>query len=180
MTSIKSTALAVFVGAIAFSIACDAYAKRAGRDRRRGGWGLGRRVVAALDLTQEQTTRIRDLRERLTEDLAQVRSKLDELRGQLHALWKTNQPSKKQIMAKHAEMDQYRAQMREFRIQCRLDILNVLTEAQRAKLNELRLQRRDRRGAGGRGGWFGLDDGWRDDGLGRRRHRSRGRRCDAR
>jgi Spy/CpxP family protein refolding chaperone len=143
--------LAVVAGLVAFLMAADA---SAGRGRGRGKHVLGKRVAAALELTAEQQVEIQKLRAQMIEDLAPAKAKLGELRGQLRQLWQADRPSKKKIMAKHAEMNTYRDKIREARVQFRIDVLGVLTPEQRAKMKELEARRGGKRGAkrGGRRG----------------------------
>jgi Spy/CpxP family protein refolding chaperone len=121
----------------------------------------------------------------MIKDLAPTKAKLGELREQMRVLWAADNPSKKKIMAKHAEMDKYRDKIRARRVQFRFDVLGVLTADQKAKLKQLKARRGDRRGKrggrGGGGGGFGMyadqeagDFGY--DGINRGKGRGRGNR----
>jgi Spy/CpxP family protein refolding chaperone len=157
MTKSKYMTIAAVAGLLTMLMAFDATAGR-GRGRGRGGQGFGKRIAAALELTTEQKTKIQKLKGQMIEDLASTRAKLDQLRGELRDLWAADKPSKKKIMAKHSEMDQHRDKVRERRVQFRLDVLDVLTTEQKAKLKELRARRQ---GRGNRGGGRGAARGAR-------------------
>lgn len=147
MTRSKYTAIAALAGLVAFLMAADA---SAGRGRGKGKRGLGGRIAAALELTTEQKVEIQQLKAQMIEDLAPAKAKLGELRSEMHALWTADNPSEKKIMAKHAEMDTYRKKIRARQVQFRLDVLNLLTPDQRAKLKQLKAKRGQGRGRGAR------------------------------
>jgi protein CpxP len=138
MTKSKYAAIAALAGLVAFLMAADA---SAGRGRGKGKRGMGGRAAAALELTTEQKVEIQKLRAQMIEDLAPTKAKLGELREQMRKLWKADNPSEKKIMAKHAEMDTYRTEIRARQVRFRIDVLNVLTPDQRAKLKELKAKR---------------------------------------
>jgi len=152
MTRSKFFAIAAVASAVAFLMAFDA---SAGRGRGQGRRGTVQRMTAALELTAEQQVAIQKLRAELIEDLAPAKAKLTALREQMRALWQADNPNEKKILAKHAEMDTYRKQIRDRQIEFRLDVLGVLTVEQRAKLQQLKADRgADRTGkrGGKRGG----------------------------
>ena len=152
-TNTKYFTVAALAGLVAFLMAADA---SAGRGRGRGMKGLGGRIARALDLTTDQKVEIQKLKAQMIEDLAPTKAKLGELRAEMHELWKADNPSKKKIMAKHAEMDKHRNKIRARKVEFRLDVLSVLTPDQRAKLKQLAAKRGERRGKrGGRGGGGG-------------------------
>lgn len=181
MNKSKYIAVAAVAGMMAFLMAADA---SAGRGRGKGKRGMGGRLAAALELTTEQKVEIQQLKGKMIEDLAPAKAKLGELRTQMQKLWEADNPSKKQIMAKHAEMDTQRNKIRARNVQFRLDVLNVLTPDQRAKLKQLKAKHGKKRGKrGGRGGGGGrglfLDqasDDFGEDGFGRGQGRGRGAR----
>jgi Spy/CpxP family protein refolding chaperone len=144
MTKSKYAAVAMLAGLVALLMAADA---SAGRGRGRGKRGAGMRATAALELTAEQQVEIHKLRAQMIEDLAPAKAKLGQLRGELRALWQADQPSKKKIIAKQAEMNAYRDKIRARKIEFRIDVLNLLTPEQRAKMNELKVKRGAERGA---------------------------------
>lgn len=149
MTKSKYTAIAALAGLVAFLMAADA---SAGRGRGRGKRGAGARVAAALELTAEQQVEIQKLKAQMIEDLAPAKAKLTELRTEMHALWTADSPSEKKIMAKHAEMDKYRKQIRARQVKFRIDVLSVLTAEQRAKFKQLKANRGKRAKGAKRGG----------------------------
>ncbi|MBW2276208.1 MAG: periplasmic heavy metal sensor [Deltaproteobacteria bacterium] len=150
MNKSKYMTVAAVAGMVAFLMAADA---SAGRGRGRGQRGLAGRLAAALELTAEQKIEIQKLKAQMIEELAPAKAELGELRDQMRKLWEADNPSKKKIMAVHAEMDTQRNKIRARKVEFRLDVLNLLTPDQRAKLKQLKAKRGKQRGkrGGGRG-----------------------------
>jgi Spy/CpxP family protein refolding chaperone len=121
--------------------------------------GLGPRIAAELDLSEEQRAAIRQIRAEAREDLAPAREDLREMRGQLQGLWQADEPDARAILAQHVRMDALRSVVRDRMVDVRTAISEVLTPSQRQELAELRSSR-SRRGQGhhgrrGRGGGIG-------------------------
>jgi len=135
---------------------------RAGRGMKRG-MRPGPRIMANLELTEEQEEAIEALRTQSRERDSATREQMVELRNQLQALWQVDQPDADAILAKHAEMNALHDTMREQRRALKQSIDGVLTNEQRAQLEEHRGDRptKGRRGRGegfgGRGGGHGTD-----------------------
>ena len=181
MKKSKYFAVATVAGMVAFLMAADA---SAGRGRGKGKRGMGGRLAAAVELTTEQKVEIQKLKAKMIEELAPAKAKLGELRKQMRTLWEADNPSKKRIMAQHAEMDIQRNKIRARKVEFRIDVLNVLTVEQRTKLKQLKAKRGKKRGKrGGRGGGGGkglfvdqTSDEFNDDVVGRGQGRGRGAR----
>ncbi len=109
------------------------------------GPGFGPRMARLLDLTDEQQAQIKAVLETHRMATAELRVQLAAKRGEIKALWSADHPDKAAILAKIAESDPLRQQMREDHVQLRLEMREILTPAQRkllidkrAKLRELR------------------------------------------
>jgi Spy/CpxP family protein refolding chaperone len=116
-------------------------------------------LAEALELTEDQQATIESLFEEMRPQPPgpEVRERMQSLREQMHELWQAESPDRGAILAKMAEMDALRAELRaerrNQRISLRLAVLDVLTPEQRAELTELREEMRERRqrGPGRRG-----------------------------
>jgi Spy/CpxP family protein refolding chaperone len=109
---------------------------------------MGRRFARRLGLTADQRREVGKLREAMRTKVSSVRDALRAKRDEMHKLWQAEAPDRAAIVAKHAEMDPLRQQIREVRIDFRLAVHKLLTPAQRAKLHKMK----GRRGPGwGRG-----------------------------
>lgn len=139
--------IAGFLGLAVLLVSAGA---EAGRGKGRGGFGqkdgLGPRMAQELGLSQGQIDRIKDLAEARRADDAKVVAELEKLRDQLHAEWTSNSPREKTILALHAKMDPLRAELRASAVEFRFDVLGVLTPEQRAKFQQLKQDRFERRG----------------------------------
>lgn len=154
----KTLLLGLVVGLISTGASFDSAWAR-GRGHGRGGCKaeFGPRMAATLNLTAEQQAQIDELRAEMDKDLAPVHDALDKLRSQKHQLWTTENPDEGAIIAIEQKMDPLRKQIRERKIQFRLDMLEILTPEQRAehqKMMESRKNRGPSRGDG-RGPWSG-------------------------
>jgi Spy/CpxP family protein refolding chaperone len=93
-----------------------------------GGYGAG------LNLTEEQSAKIRSLREAHQKDVTPLRSELFAKRAELRALWAQTNPDKDAILAKQKEVSTLRDQMREKKTTHRLEMRSLLTPEQQASL----------------------------------------------
>jgi Spy/CpxP family protein refolding chaperone len=130
--------IAGFLGLAVLLVAAGA---EAGRGRGRGGFGgkggIGPRMAQELGLSQAQIDQIKGLAEARRADDAKVVEQLRSLRDELQAEWASDNPREKTILALHAKMDPVRF---------RLDVIDVLTPAQRAKFQQLKKDRFEKRG----------------------------------
>lgn len=144
------------VALAALLISSAAFAQR-GRHGR--GMGLGPRIAAQLDLSEDQRASIRQIRAEARSDLAPAREDLQEMRGQLRALWQADQPDAQAILAQQARMDALRSVVRDRMAEVRASISQILSPAQRQELSERRASRSGRghghHGRRGRGGGMG-------------------------
>lgn len=142
-----------------------------------GGGGFGGRILSELDLSKEQQTKIENLRIDMQKRTTQVRIELRQKRSELREMWQADHPDERALLAKQAEMDPLRQQVRAESIKFRVAAFEVLTPDQKTKLREIMEQpMRNLRGGqkgGGRMGGLGFgfggcdgpgcDDG--DDGI---------------
>jgi zinc resistance-associated protein len=110
-----------------------------------------------LNLTEEQSAKIRSLREAYQKDVIPLRSELFAKRAELRALWAQTNPDKGAILAKQKEISTLRDQMREKKTIHRLEKRAVLTPEQQASLTFMgrgkRMGPRGDFGYGKRGGF---------------------------
>jgi Spy/CpxP family protein refolding chaperone len=117
-----------------------------------GGWGRGHargacdggpgcdrdiQAVQALGLTDEQTAKIRDLREAHLKDIKPLHDKMFSKRGELKLLWLQKTPDREKITAVQKEIGSLRDQMQDKMTGHRLAMFDVLTPEQRTKVQAL-------------------------------------------
>ena len=89
---------------------------------------------AGLDLSTDQQKRLEELRGASHQKVLATREEMFKKEGELRQLWAAQNPDAKAIHAKQAEVDQFRSQLQTARIDYRLAALEVLTPAQREKV----------------------------------------------
>jgi len=117
------------------------------------GGQLHRPILRGLDLTEEQIEALRQLREAWRETHRERREQLRELRGRIRdAVEEGDDGLRRQLWA---ELGECLHEMREEFQQHRQELLNILTDEQKQKLEELREEHRPRPGPGRfpRGSW---------------------------
>ena len=167
--------------ALAALLVASAASAQGGPGRRgRGGHGMGQgpRVMQQLDLSEDQQAQIRQLRSEAREESSAAREDLRQLRGELQQLWQADQPDPSAILAKQGQMDALRSVVRARRTELRMDIQGILTSEQRARMAELRAERRAARGGEGRMGRRGHGRGHGGPGMGGRGMRGMAERLD--
>ena len=108
----------------------------------------------ALDLTPEQTQKMKDLRESFSKVSIPLRNEIGSKRFELQALWMQTNPDQDKILAKQKEIIALRSDLLEKATKNRLEMRKILTPEQQAKWIHLRSQSRS---------WGGHD---RSDGFG--------------
>ena len=114
--------------------------------RGRAGAGLRMRAMAErrlelakqLDLTAEQRNRIGAIHDRQQRLMIEQRAKLELAHLDLRTLLRADPPNRAALEAKSDEISRLEAQMRKARLGTMLDLRDVLTAEQRAKLEALR------------------------------------------
>ena len=101
-----------------------------------GGPGLWR----SLNLTPEQSEKMRALRKSFFEQILPLRNELRSKRFELKALWVQTNPDEGKILDKQKEINALRAQIQEKATKNRLEMRKILTPEQQAMLINLRAE----------------------------------------
>lgn len=110
-----------------------AFAQPYGRGMGKGmGQGLGMHpaVLASLNLTPEQTDKIRALRESMIKETIPLRTQLAERRAELKLLWMQMDADADSIKAKQKEIHDLNWQIREKSIDKKMEFRSILTPEQ--------------------------------------------------
>ena len=105
----------------------------------------------ALDLTPEQSQKMKDLRESFSKVSIPLRNEIRSKRFELQALWMQTNPDQDKILAKQKEIIALRSDLLEKATKNRLEMRKILTPEQQAKWTYLRSQSRP---------WRGYDSGY--------------------
>jgi zinc resistance-associated protein len=95
--------------ALTMGLAASSWARPGGPGM--GGMGCG--MMGAMNLTPDQAGKLFDLRQKFMNDTAEVRKQMVVKRAELAALWKTEKPDEKAIVAKQKELNALKGQMQE-------------------------------------------------------------------
>lgn len=120
-----------------------------------GGWHSAPSALASLNLTAEQSEKIRALRESLLKEVTPIRAQLLAKRAELRLLWIQTKLDPDKIRAIQREARDLKGQTQEKRTDFRLAFRNILTPEQTSKLLAQGLGR----GKGHRWGNRGKDRG---------------------
>jgi Spy/CpxP family protein refolding chaperone len=134
MKKMSMTILAVF---LAIAVSSQALAFNGGYGRGRGGDYCYRGDVgntAGLNLSEEQTAKIRELREAQWKDIRPIQEKMFSKRGELRQLWLQKNPDENKITAVHKEIRALRDQMQDKMLSYRLAMFKILTPEQQTKV----------------------------------------------
>jgi len=108
------------------------------RGMKGGGMGPGggrhASALANLNLTAEQSEKIRAARETHQKDMIPIQTKLFTKRAELRLLWMQAKPDPEKIKSKQKEILDLMGQLQEKQTDFRLEFLNILTPEQRTKL----------------------------------------------
>lgn len=131
----KKTILTVMAVLFVAAVATSAFAFGWGRGPGYGPCGQGDlRGPAGLNLTAEQATQVKALRETHWREMKPLQEKMFAKRDELRKLWLEPNPDEAKIMAAQKEMRSLRDQMEDRMTAYRLDAVKVLTPEQKAKL----------------------------------------------
>ena len=104
----------------------------------KGGMGPGggrhASALANLNLTAEQSEKIRAARETHQKDMIPIQTKMFTKRAELRLLWMQAKPDPEKIKSKQKEILDLMGQLQEKQTDFRLEFLNILTPEQRTKL----------------------------------------------
>jgi len=121
------------------------FAQERGQQR---GQGKMERLAQRLGLDAEQKRQFQNTRQQQKQVIQPLKKQLRAKRQELRRLWQEDAPNRDAILAKHAEMDPIRSQIRAVRIDGRLAMHSLLTPEQRQMFEQLM---KDRRGKHKRG-----------------------------
>ncbi|MDD5168758.1 MAG: Spy/CpxP family protein refolding chaperone [Syntrophales bacterium] len=99
------------------------------------GFGFDDRTTANLNLTEEQTTQIRGMREALLKEIVPLQNRLYAKRNELKLLWLQKTPVEEKITAANKEVRTLRGQIQEKMNSHRLAIMKILTPEQQTKVH---------------------------------------------
>jgi Spy/CpxP family protein refolding chaperone len=128
------TIMAVFFAAV---VSTSAFASNWGRgpgyDRSKGSgpcYSENFRGVNQLNLTQEQTAKLAEIKNAHTKAMMPLREQMFAKRNAIKALWLEANPNQEKILAAHKDMRAVRDQIQDKNTAFRLESLKVLTPAQ--------------------------------------------------
>ena len=112
---------------------------------QRPGQGKMQQLAQRLGLDAEQMRQFQAIQSQQRQVVRPLKRTLQAKRQQMQQLWQTNTPDRDAILAKQAEMDHVRIQMRSLRLDSRLAIHAMLTPEQRRTMARLMKKRRGKR-----------------------------------
>ena len=117
------------------------------------GWVTDGTILSKLNLTAEQTEKIRTLRESFRKDIAPLRTRTFEKKAEMRLLWMQTEPDAARIKTKQREIYDLKWQTLEKATDFRLALRSVLTPEQLSKFLAMggdwgRHHGMDRRGRG--------------------------------
>lgn len=98
-----------------------------------------------LNLTSEQSEKIRDIRAQAKEDMQSVHENLKEQREAMRSLLTSN-ANPNRLRQQHQKIQDLKESIDDQRFETMLEVREVLTPEQRSQMSELMLQRRERHG----------------------------------
>ncbi len=117
------------------------------------GWGKGRGIGIGpagrlapyygniLNLTPEQSAKLKELREQHEKDILPLKNELVAKRAELRNLWLQSDPDEAAIKAKQQEINDLRNNLQDKITEYRLEVGKILTPEQRAQLQSARPDR---------------------------------------
>ncbi len=98
-----------------------------------------------LNLTSEQSEKIREIHEEAKEDLKDLHQKLKEEREEMRSLLASNANTNR-LRQQHEKIQVLKERFDDQRFETMLDVREILTPDQRSQMSELMLERGERRG----------------------------------
>jgi Spy/CpxP family protein refolding chaperone len=98
------------------------------------GCGMNPKAFAALNLTEEQSEKIRALRQAHEKDILPLRTQMFTKRAEMRLLWMETDPDREKIKAKQKEIHELKGQLQEKNMDFRFAVSDILTPEQRSKL----------------------------------------------
>jgi len=155
--TMKKLSIAMTTALVITLLATSAFAFGWGRGWGRGpGDGICRggndKVFANVDLTAEQTAKLKALKEANLKEVTPLREKMFNKRNELRLLWLKDNPDEAKILAVQREMRALRDQLEDKRTSHRMAAFKVLTPEQQKKVQAFGPGNGRGRGFGGCGG----------------------------
>jgi len=97
------------------------------------GWAMDGTILSKLNLTAEQTEKIRALRESFQKDITPLRTRIFEKKAEMRLLWMQTKPDAARIKTKQKEIHDLKWQVLEKATDFRLALRSVLTPEQLSK-----------------------------------------------
>ena len=136
----KISLIAAFV--LMLGSATIAMAGQHGKGGKTGPWwGMNPSALSCLNLTEDQSEKIRALRQSHEKDILPLRTQLFTKRAQMRLLWMETDPDSEKIKAKQKELHKLQGQLQEKNMDSRFAISDILTPEQRSKLLQKRFGR---------------------------------------
>jgi Spy/CpxP family protein refolding chaperone len=104
-----------------------------GGERGNPGWAMDGTILSKLNLTAEQTEKIRALRESFQKDITPFRTRIFEKKAEMRLLWMQTEPDAARIKTKQREIHDLKWQVLEKATNFRLALRSVLTPEQLSK-----------------------------------------------
>lgn len=136
-----STLIALFSLTPDFAQARGPQSEGGERQHHRRGKGF----MKKLDLSEEQRSKVKEIRQAGKAKRQELRAKVNEAQEAFQAAQKSD-ASRSEILSKFDELSALKAQMGRLRIEGMLDIREILTPEQRAKAQSALEKRREKRG----------------------------------
>jgi len=124
----------------------------------------GPEALRGLELTEEQKEQLKAIRENLGKELKPLGEELREKVKELRELFQAEEIDAASIKTKAAEISGIRGTLMQTTVEAFIDVSQVLTLEQRKELQKRMKERRDKPGAGGRGGPPGPRERWGREG----------------
>jgi len=122
-----------------------------GGERGNHGWAMDHSIFSKLNMTAEQTEKIRVLRESSQKDITPLRIQIFEKRAELRLLWMQMEPDAARIKAKEKKIHDLKWQVLKKTTDFRLTFRSVLTPEQLSKFLALGGDRKHHHGRDWRG-----------------------------
>ncbi len=126
MQSKKLSVTVLLALGIFLSLALTSWAQPWGMKGHRGQWGHYGHHGKFANLTPEQAGKLFDLRQKFLDDTAGLRKDMLVKRMELKALWRTENPDEKQILAKLKEINAVKEKFQEKFVPLRLQVKKIL------------------------------------------------------
>ena len=150
----KISLIAAFV--LMLGSAAIAMAGQHGKGGKTGSLcGMNPSALSCLNLTEEQSEKIRALRQSHEKGILPLRTQLFTNRAEMRLLWMETDPDSEKIKAKQKEIHKLQGQLQEKNMDFRFAVSDILTPEQRSKLLQKKFGRHagphwDKRGGQGR------------------------------